>query len=386
MLPTNATTDTEARVPVMGSPAEPRPAESSRWAVLRIALLEHVPLLLLLAAYVASVWTAERFLGIATPLRNVGFGNAYLVWGITVIGYLLVRLLWLRSRVRGPHGEWLRSAGAWRSAWNELRQQNLTFERLVTVSLSTAAVVTLLRTYASWKPLITTVVPFRWDAAFMRLDQQLHFGLHPWALLQPVMGHAAVTLPIDLLYALWHPVNCGVVIWLAWSARSFLRTRFLLAYALAWILLGTLAATALSSAGPCYYALVVPGADPYQPLLAYLHGLHASHGVIAVTIQQNLWAYYSGGSVLPVNGISAMPSVHVAVAVLFALVGWKVGRAAGIAFTAYAAVILIGSVHLGWHYAVDGYASAVAMVLIWVVTGPLLRWYLVGVIRQGLTP
>jgi hypothetical protein len=379
MLPTNEVTDTEGRLPAMTSQAEPRSADPSMRVALRIALLEHVPLLLLLAAYVASVWTAERSLEIDKPLGNVGFGNAYLVWVITVTGYLLVRLLWLRSRVRGPHGEWLRSAKAWRTTWDELRRQNLTFERLVTVVLSTGAVVVLLRTYASWKPLITSVVPFRWDAVFMRLDQQLHFGLHPWALLQPVLGHAAVTLPMDLLYALWHPVNCAVVIWLAWSGRNFLRARFLLAYALAWILLGTLAATALSSAGPCYYALVVPGADPYQPLLAYLHGLHTTHGVIAVTIQQNLWDYYSGGSGLPVNGISAMPSVHVAVAVLFALVGWKVGRAAGIAFTAYAAVILVGSVHLGWHYAVDGYASAAAAVVLWIASCAITRkWFKVA--------
>lgn len=346
---------------------------------MQTTLLEHLPLLLILAAYVVSVWTAERYLGLANPLGNVGFGNAYLVWAITVIGYLMVRILWLRSRVRDQKGEWLRGGTAWRIAWDELRRRNLTFDRLVTVFLSSGAVVVLLRTYASWKPLITTVVPFRWDTAFMLLDQQLHFGVHPWALLQPVMGYPGITLPIDLLYALWHPVNCAVVIWLAWGERSFLRTQFLLAYALVWILLGTLAATALSSAGPCYYARVISGSDPYQPLLAYLHSLHASHGVIAVTIQENLWSYYSGGSGLPVNGISAMPSVHVAAAVLFTLVGWKVGRAAGIVFTAYAAVVLLGSIHLGWHYAVDGYASALAAAFLWIGCGWLTRrWFRVA--------
>jgi PAP2 superfamily len=371
-----AETVTEGETRTLPTEAQ-SPAPSWRVA-LRTALLENAPLLLLVAAYTASVWVAERRLGIASPFANVSFANAYLVWVITVTGYFIVRILWLRSRVRGPNGEWLRS-GAWRCAWEELRRRNLTFERLVTVGLSTGAVVVMLRTYASWKPLITSVVPFRWDTDFMRLDQQLHFGLHPWALLQPVLGHTAVTLPLDLLYALWHPVNCAVVIWLAWSDRSYLRTRFLLAYVLVWILLGTLAATAFSSAGPCYYGSVVPGPDPYQPLLAYLHGLHASHGVIAVTIQQNLWAYYTGGSVLPVNGISAMPSVHVAAAVLFALVGWKVGRAAGFAFSAYAGVILVGSIHLGWHYAVDGYVSAAAAVVLWIVSGVITgRWFTVA--------
>jgi hypothetical protein len=351
----------------------------SRRSVVRDVLLEQAPLLLLVAIYVAGVWLTERALGFPDPLGNVSLANSLLVWSLTVIGYVVVRLLWLRAQVRGPSGEWVRSAGAWKVAWAEFRGGNLSFERLVSVLLATGAILILLRTYASWKPLITTVAPFHLDPALMRLDQAIHLGHHPWRLLQPVFGHPAVTLPLDLLYAFWHPVNCAFVIWLAWSGRRFLRARALMTYALAWILLGTVGATFLSSAGPCYYALVVPGDDPYGPLLGYLHGLHASHGVIAVTIQENLWAYYSGGSVLPVNGISAMPSVHVAAAVLFALVGWQVGRAIGIAFTIYALVILTGSVHLGWHYAVDGYVSAAAVLLLWVASGPLLRRYFVAV-------
>jgi hypothetical protein len=349
--------------------------ERSRSAVVRATLLEHAPLLVILAAYVAGVWLAEHTLGLDNPLGNVDLTNSLMVWALTVMGYLMVRLLWLRAAVRGTQGEWVRSVAAWRGARAELRRRNLTFERLFTVLLATGAILVLLRTYASWKPLITTVQPFHLDAALMRLDQELHLGYHPWRLLQPVLGHPSITLPLDLLYAMWHPVNCAFVIWLAWSGRTLLRARFLLSYALAWILLGTIGATLLSSAGPCYYALVAPGPDPYQPLLAYLHGLHTSYGVIAVTIQQNLWAYYSGGSVLPVNGISAMPSVHVAAAVLFALVGWQVGRTMGMVFTAYALVILVGSVHLGWHYAVDGYVSAIAVVLIWGASGPVLRRY-----------
>jgi hypothetical protein len=355
------------------------PSMQSRRSVVRDILLEQAPLLLLVAIYVAGVWLTERALGFPDPLGNVSLANSLLVWSLTVIGYVVVRLLWLRAQVRGPSGEWVRSAGAWKVAWAEFRGGNLSFERLVSVLLATGAILILLRTYASWKPLITTVAPFHLDPALMRLDQAIHLGHHPWRLLQPVFGHPAVTLPLDLLYAFWHPVNCAFVIWLAWSGRRFLRARALMTYALAWILLGTVGATFLSSAGPCYYALVVPGDDPYGPLLGYLHGLHASHGVIAVTIQENLWAYYSGGSVLPVNGISAMPSVHVAAAVLFALVGWQVGRAIGIAFTIYALVILTGSVHLGWHYAVDGYVSAAAVLLLWVASGPLLRRYFVAV-------
>jgi hypothetical protein len=35
----------------------------------------------------------------------------------------------------------------------------------------------------------------------------------------------------------------------------------------------------------------------------------------------------------------------------------------------FCAVILFGSVHLGWHYAVDGYFSIIATVAIWKIVG-----------------
>jgi hypothetical protein len=108
--------------------------------------------------------------------------------------------------------------------------------------------------------------------------------------------------------------------------------------------------------------------------MAYLGSLHAGPGLIALQIQENLWTYYTGRAVLPLNGISAMPSMHVAGAVLFAFAGWRASRALGLVLTGYALVILVGSVHLAWHYAVDGYVAAAATVGLWWATGWYLRW------------
>jgi hypothetical protein len=33
--------------------------------------------------------------------------------------------------------------------------------------------------------------------------------------------------------------------------------------------------------------------------------------------------------------------------------------------TVYALIVMIGSVHLGWHYAVDGYLGAAGMLVLW---------------------
>ena len=68
-----------------------------------------------------------------------------------------------------------------------------------------------------------------------------------------------------------------------------------------------------------------------------------------------------------------MPSMHVAEAVLFAILGWKANRWLGEALTLFALITQVGSVHLGWHYAIDGYLAAVAVVPIWLLGGWIAR-------------
>ena len=67
-----------------------------------------------------------------------------------------------------------------------------------------------------------------------------------------------------------------------------------------------------------------------------------------------------------------VPSLHVAVAAYLACVAldtrWWAIRLLGMA---YAFVILVASVVLGWHYAVDGYAGALGAWAIWWAVG---RW------------
>jgi membrane protein implicated in regulation of membrane protease activity len=58
--------------------------------------------------------------------------------------------------------------------------------------------------------------------------------------------------------------------------------------------------------------------------------------------------------------------MHVAIAMLNALFIREIlGRLAAFLAWSYLAFILFGSVYLGWHYAVDGYASIVLVAIIY---------------------
>jgi hypothetical protein len=221
---------------------------------------------------------------------------------------------------------------------------------------------------------IPSFQPFRWDLTLMEFDRSLHFGHMPWELIHSFLAVPLLTKVIDILYASWFVLLFTVAICMAFSCDAKLRLQFFISFFSTWTILGTAMATALFSAGPCYYGRIVSGNDPYMPLMDYLDLVHREVSPLyAITAQEYLWDAYTSGIHIPGGGISAMPSLHVAIAVLCALVVWKMNRVFGAFLWGYAVIIIIGSVHLGWHYAVDGYVSILATIAIWTGVSKLLN-------------
>ena len=224
--------------------------------------------------------------------------------------------------------------------------------------------------FTSIKGLIPIMNPFTWDATFAAWDRVLHGGRDPWAVMQPLFGYPAVTTAINFLYQCWLYLLYGVMVWQAFSTRDpRLRMQFFLTLVLMWALLGNLVATVFSSAGPVYFGRVTGLPDPFEPLMSYLRAASQVSPVWALEIQDWLWSAHVADNDQVGTGISAMPSIHVATAVLFALVGWRTSRALGILFAGYAVAVMVGSVHLAWHYALDGYVSIVLTCLLWRAAG-----------------
>jgi hypothetical protein len=221
------------------------------------------------------------------------------------------------------------------------------------------------------------VQPFSWDVAFMEWDRVLHFGRQPFEWLQPLLGHSTVTRFIDRTYFLWIHVMWMTVIWQSWhgSRHAPVRSQFLLSFVLCWILLGTVMATLLSSAGPIFFSGVTDHPDPYRALMNYLHSVDAVQELRVLRLRAFLWQSYLSPDSGSLGGISAMPSMHVSIVTLLTLLGFSVNRWLGWAYAAFAGIIMVGSVHLAWHYAVDSYVAIAATVAVWVVSGRVVRWW-----------
>jgi hypothetical protein len=325
-----------------------------------VALREHAWLIALLAAHgvvvLAAAVAVGRFPGSLEATRACLDAMAVI---IPVV--LLSSATYAAARNAGGPLQGIRQ---WYSDWAARHRTS--------AIISCVALPALMSIFLLGKNLIPFIHPFSWDVPLAELDRLLHGG-HPWELLQPVLGHPRITQAISRIYLLWFVLLFGA--WGVWALTSHPeRMRFLISYVLCWILLGNLAAAVFSSAGPVFYAEVTGDSETFGNLMRYLHTVDSQSPLPSMEIRDRLWRAYLGSTGDMASGISAMPSLHVAIVTLCAISGWYVNRLVGGLMTLFAIVIFIGSIHLGWHYAIDGYASALATAAIWIAVGRLLRW------------
>lgn len=237
----------------------------------------------------------------------------------------------------------------------------------------------LLTAFNAYKQLILPPAGFALDPVFAAWDRALFLGRDPWLVLHDLLPGAEAARYVSLGYhQMFAPMALGVFLASVLPVRPELRTQYLLSYALIWILIGSVFAYLLPSAGPVFWGDFHAGPDPFAALVerlaafdrAILAGGHAD-GLSAYHFQRALADSFGSGDLLMGRGISAMPSVHNALAVQFACAAFAVSRPAGWVAAAYALFVWLGSIHLGWHYAVDGIAAALIAVPLWYACG---RW------------
>jgi len=207
-------------------------------------------------------------------------------------------------------------------------------DRLLSFGFAPVFFALVLASFSSFKQSLLPLAGFRLDPAFAQLDRALFAGTDPWKLTHWLVPSAEGTWWIDRAYVAWF-APLIIFVLMSWAAPVKLRTQFLLSFAVTWILLGSVMAFLLPGAGPCYYGAFHAGADMFAPLnlrLAEQNAFAASSGwgdLVALKGQMELLDSFRTKELMVAGGISAMPSLHNAFAVLFACVGFRHGRTAG---------------------------------------------------------
>jgi hypothetical protein len=224
-------------------------------------------------------------------------------------------------------------------------------------------VVLIITLHTSLKQSIPFINPRVFDAPLIAVERAVHFGINPaWDLLATPAPAWWIAF-LDITYFLWFPI-------MPLSAALFLthrhrirRDQYFAAFMAVW-LVGVLIGIAVPSYGPCY---VDPAHFPPRGM------------IICNRIQHELWEHYTnlghiasagdGGMVFG-YGLMAMPSLHVTVCCLYGIFLWSYGPWWRWLSITYAALIFLGSLYSGWHYAIDGYAG---LLIAWLTTWAVRR-------------
>ena len=192
------------------------------------------------------------------------------------------------------------------------------------------------------KSMMPLIVTFWADPMLADLDAAI-FGRDPWPLfradwLMPVYGY---------VYLLWFPLTFVTLGLVAFSKRD--HGPLVLAFLATLVIGGTMGQYILPSAGPIFFERI--GLGPrFAELVATNHFSFNR-------VSDYLWLHYQARDAAIGTGISAMPSVHVALATWTACAWYRMWRPAALPAALYALGIWAASIASGWHYSTDGLAG-----------------------------
>lgn len=195
-----------------------------------------------------------------------------------------------------------------------------------------------------WAKTMIPEVSGYWADPMLANFDYLLFGQDPWHLFR-AMGLGPLFAKI---YVSWFPVTFGMMGLLAFSKRD--HGGLLTAFLAILIIVGTIGQYVLPSAGPIFFERI--GLGPRFDQLV------STTDPSVTFLADYLWRNYEAAGANLGTGISAMPSMHVTLAVWTMFAARALWRPLTIPAAAYAMAIYVTSVASGWHYATDGIVGA----------------------------
>ncbi len=211
--------------------------------------------------------------------------------------------------------------------------------------------------FVNLKQYVPALNPRLYDSPLWRFDAWLHFGIDPAVWATDFATRFGLLGFLDHAYLLFFPTQLLVPLLFVFSTRLRpARGGFFFAYCLLWML-GSLVYILWPALGPAYYRpmrfLGLDGA----PLAQHLQW----------TLIQDYARFRAGPEYYAVKlyyGVAALPSLHVGMFTLFSLATTR-WRGLCLLLWVLTAITFVGSLALGWHYAIDGYAGALLAGLAW---------------------
>jgi len=268
---------------------------------------------------------------------------------------LVIYAALLALKIRRSNRDIFLFGKTWR---HEISEKYFKYEKLLNLIKIVILLKITLLIFCNLKQAIPIINPKLFDIELLAIDKVIHFGVNPNIFIVKLLGNDFIAALFDRLYIFWYIIKPLILVYFAIIANKNSQIRFFTSYFLMWII-GGLSALIIPSLGPIY---------THPEWFASLNIPFARN------LQSMLWKHYEiiintpgKYKVFIYEGIAAFPSLHVGVVAIFAFYLWEVNKKIGIVIFAYLAIILFGSVLLGWHYAVDGYFAILLAYILFLI-------------------